>query len=98
MIPLFSFVDQCNSNAQYIGKLDQWGFKKNSTDEKWKFIARTLEKRELDGKESDTYINGKLVPRKRVKKEVSRHCLPSWQATAMTGMRCANLVQSIRQQ
>ncbi|KAH8651560.1 ankyrin repeat-containing domain protein [Tricladium varicosporioides] len=73
------------SKAQYTRKFDEWGFKKNSTDAKWKFIARKLQKRNLEGKESDTYIDGKLVPRKKVKKEVSRHPLPSWQIISIAG-------------
>jgi hypothetical protein len=74
------------SKAQYIRKFKQWNFKKNSTNDKWKFVARHLEKRKLDGKESETYINGKLIPRKKVKKEVSRYYIPSSQQISNTGM------------
>jgi len=74
------------SKAQYIRKFKQWNFEKNSTKEKWKFIARCLKKRKLDGKESETYINGKLIPRKKVKKEVSRYYMPSTQQISDTGM------------
>lgn len=73
------------SKAQYIRKFDQWGFKKNSTDGNWKYIAHKLQKKDLEGKESDTYVNGKLMPRKKVKKEVSRHSLLSWQIMSIPG-------------
>lgn len=88
-----SCADWCNSKAQYIRKFEQWGFKKNSTDENWKYIAHKLQKRNLEGKESDTYVNGKLVPRKKVKKEVSRHSLPSRQIMLIPGMHPANALQ-----
>lgn len=93
---LTSGADRFNSKAQYIRKFKQWGFKKNSRDEDWKFIARKLQKRNLEGKESDTYINGKLAPRKKVKKEVSRHSLPSWQIMSIVGMHQANTVQFLK--
>lgn len=72
--------------AQYIRKFKQWNFEKNSTKEKWKFSARCLKERKLDDKESETYINGKLIPRKKVKKEVSRYYMPSTQQISDTGM------------
>jgi hypothetical protein len=93
IIYLTSGADRPNSKAQYIRKFEKWGFKKNSTDENWKYIAQKLQKRNLEGKESDTYVNGKLVPRKRVKKEVSRHFLPSWQIMSIPGMHPANALQ-----
>ena len=32
-----------------------------------------MRKRKFDGKESDVYLNDRIVPEKRVKKEMSRH-------------------------
>lgn len=86
IIDLTGFANCCNSKAQYIRKFEQWDFKKNSTDAKWKFIAQKSQKRTLEGKESDIYLDGKLVPRKKVKKEISRHTPPSWQVVAIAGM------------
>jgi hypothetical protein len=48
-------------------------------------VARELEKRKHDGKESETYINGKLIPNKKIKKEISRYLLPSYYSTLGTG-------------
>lgn len=33
IICLTSYADRCNSKSQYLRKFEQWGFKKNSTDE-----------------------------------------------------------------
>ncbi|CZR68340.1 uncharacterized protein PAC_18239 [Phialocephala subalpina] len=77
------------SKAQYIRRLDKWGFKKYSSNEKWQFISRRLQKRSLEGKESDTFINGELLSLKKVKKEIVRHSLPSWQTMWNTGMHLA---------
>ena len=93
MLCVTSCAERYNSKAQYIRKFDQWGFKKNSTDGNWKYIAHKLQKKDLEGKESDTYVNGKLVPRKKVKKEVSRHSLLSWQIMSIPGMLPANALQ-----
>ncbi|KUJ14548.1 ankyrin, partial [Mollisia scopiformis] len=70
--------------AQYTRKFKQWNFSKYSTSDKWKFVARELEKRKRDGKESETYINGKLIPNKKIKKETSRYLLPSYYNTLGT--------------
>jgi hypothetical protein len=67
-------ANECNdSKAQYIRQFKKWGFAKYSTEEKWQFIAQRVQKRELEGKESETYINGNLMSRKKLQKEISRH-------------------------
>ena len=38
-----------------------------------------MEKRKRDGKESNLYIDGVLVPQKKLRKEVSRHNFPTIQ-------------------
>jgi len=96
VICLINFTDWCNSKAQYTRKFERWGFKKNSTDAQWKLIARRLQKRSLEGKESETYLDGKLVPRKKVKKEVSRHSLPSWQIMSIAGTYPADASQILQ--
>jgi len=71
--------NHANSKAQYVRQLSKWQLKKNSNGEKWKFIAHRVRKRDLDGKDSETYINGELVPSKKIKKEISRHVLPRFE-------------------
>ncbi|KAI9745022.1 MAG: hypothetical protein M1818_001300 [Claussenomyces sp. TS43310] len=67
------------SKAQYIRKLNQWGLSKNSTSEAWQFISHQVRKRELEGKESETFINGKMILNKKVKREISRYAVPAYQ-------------------
>ncbi|KFX92770.1 hypothetical protein O988_07131 [Pseudogymnoascus sp. VKM F-3808] len=66
------------SKSQYIRKLQQWNFKKNSKNETWKFVARRLEKRKLEGKESETRINGELIATKKLRHEISRYATVSY--------------------
>lgn len=71
--------NHAKSKAQYVRQLSKWQVKKNSKGEEWKFIAHRLRKRDREGKDSETYINGELVPRKKIKKEISRHVLPRFE-------------------
>jgi hypothetical protein len=75
------------SRAKYIRKLKLWGVEKNSNSAKWTYIARKLKKRELEGKDSETYINGQLVPHKKLKKEASRYDLPRYRESQYFGMQ-----------
>ena len=68
--------NHAKSKAQYVRQLSKWQVKKTSKGEEWKFIEHRLRKRDLEGKDSETYINGELVPSKKIKKEISRHVLP----------------------
>ncbi|KAJ9306051.1 hypothetical protein DTO217A2_4523 [Paecilomyces variotii] len=62
------------SKYQYGRQFRQWGFKKNSSDERWKFIAHRREKRKRDGKDpGPVSLDGRLVPESKVRKETSRH-------------------------
>ncbi len=62
-----------DSKAQYVRKLKQWRLEKNSTKDKWEFAASQVQKRRLEGKETEIIINGRLVPAKRLKKEMARY-------------------------
>ena len=84
------FVDSTDRHirtSQYIGKFKQWHIKKNLTNEEWKFIDRKLRKRKQEGKESDIYFHGKLIPDKKVKKETSRHAPPTFQQPQFSGKK-----------
>lgn len=76
---LGSSANHGDSKAQYVRQFKKWGFGKNSTTEEWKFIARRIRKRALEGKESETYIRGELATNKKIKKEISRHVPPSFE-------------------
>jgi hypothetical protein len=61
-----------NSKAQYERQFKKWNFRKNLKQDEWKFIARKVAKRRLDAKETDLYINGVLIPQRKVEKEILR--------------------------
>ncbi|KAG2026999.1 hypothetical protein GB937_000735 [Aspergillus fischeri] len=62
------------SAPQYTRQFKKWGFKKNLTDEDWKFVARRREKRKRDGKVAgDVRVHGNLIPEPKVRKETARH-------------------------
>ncbi|KAI9737564.1 MAG: hypothetical protein M1834_009719 [Cirrosporium novae-zelandiae] len=66
------------NKAQYGPWLKAWNFRKNLTSPEWDFIGHRIQKRKRDKKDSNVYINGALIPFKKVKKEVSRNMLPSY--------------------
>ncbi|KAI8712981.1 Clr5 domain-containing protein [Fusarium sp. LHS14.1] len=59
--------------AQYVRKLDSWGFKKNSSKEKWEHAAAVFRKRKSEVKETELRMNGKVISPKKLKKEFGRH-------------------------
>ncbi|GIC91000.1 uncharacterized protein Aud_007440 [Aspergillus udagawae] len=62
------------SAPQYTRQFKKWGFKKNLTDEDWKFVAHRREKRKRDGKDAgDVRVHGNLIPEPKVRKETARH-------------------------
>ncbi|KAH8705963.1 ankyrin repeat-containing domain protein [Talaromyces proteolyticus] len=68
------------SKGQYTRQFKKWEFKKNFTDDDWRFVAHRREKRKREGKDpGPVRMNGNLVPEAKVRKEISRHILPSSQ-------------------
>jgi UDP-2,3-diacylglucosamine pyrophosphatase LpxH len=65
--------DTVDSKAQYVRKLKKWRLEKNSTKDKWEFAASQVQKRRLEGKETEVIINGRLVSAKKLKKEMARY-------------------------
>lgn len=61
------------SKAQYVRKLDTWGFSKNVTVSSWQRAASLVKKRKELGKDSAIAMNGKPIPQKKLKKELSRY-------------------------
>ncbi|GIJ82160.1 hypothetical protein Asppvi_000665 [Aspergillus pseudoviridinutans] len=62
------------SAPQYTRQFKKWGFKKNLTDEDWKFVAHRREKRKRDGKDPGyVRVHGNLIPEPKVRKETARH-------------------------
>ncbi|KAF4162854.1 hypothetical protein CNMCM6936_001486 [Aspergillus lentulus] len=62
------------SAPQYTRQFKKWGFKKNLTDEDWKFVARRRAKRKRDGKDpGEVRVHSNLIPESKVRKETARH-------------------------
>jgi hypothetical protein len=53
--------------------LASWKIGKNATTIAWKKAAVIIKKRKDQGKESEICIDGKLIPSKKMKKEIARH-------------------------
>jgi post-segregation antitoxin (ccd killing protein) len=58
--------------AQYEKKFKDWGFQKHRTKQDWKVMGQKLGARKRMAKESNVYLDGQLVPAKKVRKEISR--------------------------
>lgn len=63
--------------AQYEAQFKQWKWNKNWKKNDWKYVARKFEERHNAGKESVVFRNGTMIPRAKVKKEISRHVHPN---------------------
>ncbi|OBT56680.1 hypothetical protein VE04_03557 [Pseudogymnoascus sp. 24MN13] len=60
------------TKAQYEKQLKDWGFKKNRTKRDWEIMGRKIQLRKRTGKESDVYLDGKLMPLEKLRKEIAR--------------------------
>uniref|UniRef100_A0A0B7K9G5 Clr5 domain-containing protein n=1 Tax=Bionectria ochroleuca TaxID=29856 RepID=A0A0B7K9G5_BIOOC len=79
-LPLDALVEEMKTvhgfiatKSQYIRKLASWKIGKNATTIAWKKAAVIIKKRKDQGKESEICIDGKLIPSKKMKKEIARH-------------------------
>jgi hypothetical protein len=61
------------SKAQYELRFKQWEFRKNRRKDDWVIVARKIEKRKREHKESEVYIDGNLIEPKKVKKTTLRY-------------------------
>jgi hypothetical protein len=80
-----------NRKAQYERQFKKWGARKNLRETEWKFIHHRTQKRKREGKESVAYVDDILVPPKKLKKEVSRHCPPTFAQGYVSGSCCPSL-------
>jgi hypothetical protein len=58
--------------TQYEKQFKDWGFQKNRTKQDWKDIGQKIGARKRMAKESNIYLDGQLVPTKKLRKEISR--------------------------
>lgn len=65
------------SKSQYEDRFRKWGFRKNLKGAEWGVIRHHVSKRKREGKDSNLYVDGILVPAKKVRKETSRNTFVS---------------------
>ncbi|KAJ3542180.1 hypothetical protein NM208_g4235 [Fusarium decemcellulare] len=66
------------SKAQYVRRLDKWGFRKNYTKAEWDIAGSQVRRRkEKEGKETQLVMNGRPVSAKKLKKQLGRY-IWSW--------------------
>lgn len=58
--------------AQYEGQFQVWNFKKNKTKRDWKIINQKIQLRKRNGKETNVYLDRKLMPAGKLRQEMSR--------------------------
>ena len=63
--------------AQYELKFREWKLRKNFTTQEWKAVSHRVGKRKKEGKESELYYEGDLIPLKKAKKGISRYSFPT---------------------
>ncbi|KAF9869838.1 hypothetical protein CkaCkLH20_12637 [Colletotrichum karsti] len=62
------------SKSQLEGKLKQWHMTKNMTPMEWKYLAKRIQKRRNQGKESSVYLSGMSLRPTRIERSTSRYC------------------------
>jgi hypothetical protein len=65
--------DNCTSKSQYEKYFKRWKFRKNLTKEEWTPVRQKVLARKREGKESDVYLEGVLMPAKKVKRGIGRY-------------------------
>ncbi|KAL3459198.1 ankyrin repeat-containing domain protein [Aspergillus heterothallicus] len=61
------------SKNQYRTRLKQWKISKNATSDMWIYVNKTIRQRQTEGKETNVFLHGKLLPRRKVIKEIARN-------------------------
>jgi hypothetical protein len=65
--------DDFLSKSQYEKYFKRWKFRKNLTKEEWTPVRHKVLARKREGKESDIYLEGVLMPAKKVKRGIGRY-------------------------
>ena len=94
-LPIRLTTTYSNSKAQYERHFKQWGLRKNLKSHEWKAIRHHTSKRKFNGKESDLYVDGILIPNKKVRKETSRNNFTSTFDRIAQGSQTSNLFEYI---
>ena len=67
-----------NSKGRYETQFQKWNLRKNLRSSEWKYVSHRIQKRKREGKESVVYFNRVAIAPEKVKKEISRHDVPSY--------------------
>ncbi|EXJ87332.1 hypothetical protein A1O3_04291 [Capronia epimyces CBS 606.96] len=65
------------TTSQYTTRFSVWGFQKGFRPETWEGISRSLKKRKLAPSNVEVFINGEVIPEKKLKKGILRYDLPT---------------------
>lgn len=74
-----------HSKTLYQRLFKELGIRKNKGGSSWNWVDHRITKRKEQNRKSALYIDGKLVPDKKVKKEVARHVSTYEQHLRFTG-------------
>jgi Clr5 domain len=69
-----------NSKGRYETQFRKWNLRKNLRSSEWKYVSHRIQKRKKEGKESVVYFNRDAIAPEKVKKEISRHDMPTYQS------------------
>ncbi|KAH7371173.1 ankyrin repeat-containing domain protein [Pyrenochaeta sp. MPI-SDFR-AT-0127] len=61
------------TKSQYEKYFKRWKFRKSLTKEEWTPVRHKVNARKREGKESDVYLEGVLMPAKKVKRGIGRY-------------------------
>ena len=80
------------SSSQYVRQLKKWRLSKNATEEEWKYISKTLNRRALLGKTSVVLMHGRELSPTKIRKETRRHHRPSLMRRDLTPEAMENII------
>jgi hypothetical protein len=73
-----SDLTNLNSKGRYETQFQKWNLRKNLRSSEWKYVSHRIQKRKREGKESVVYFNRVAIAPEKVRKEISRHDVPSY--------------------
>jgi hypothetical protein len=72
------YLTNFNSKGRYETQFQKWNLRKNLRSSEWKYVSHRIQKRKREGKESVVYFNRVAIAPEKVKKEISRHDMPTY--------------------
>jgi len=75
------YLTNFNSKGRYETQFQKWNLRKNLRSSEWKYVSYRIQKRKREGKESVVYFNRVAIAPEKVKKEISRHDVPTYHSS-----------------